>query len=99
MKNSEKSIENRLKKLLTLPKSLELSLIRTYQKTLSFDHGYLGEVYPNVRMCKSIPTCSEYGYTAVQKFGMFKGNYLLVRRVLRCNPWSKSEVYDPVPEN
>ena len=99
MKNLKKNIVNKLKKLSALPKSIELTIIRTYQKTLSLDHGYLGKIYPNARMCKSIPTCSQFGYEAVDRFGIFKGNYLLVKRVLRCNPWSKTEIYDPLPEN
>jgi len=79
-------------------RKIELFLIRIYQKTLSLDHGYLGKLFPNQRSCKFTPTCSEYGYGVVERFGVFKGNYLLLNRVFRCNPWSESGQYDPVPE-
>jgi len=98
MKNLKENILNSLKKLLELPKNLELLLIRLYQRTVSLDHGYLGKIYPNLRACKFIPTCSEYGYESVRRFGVFKGNYLAIRRFVRCNPWSKPGQYDPVPE-
>lgn len=47
--------------------------------------------------CKYIPTCSEYGLTAIERFGAFKGSLLTIWRILRCNPFSKGG-YDPVPE-
>lgn len=92
------NIRNKLKMLLDTPKNLELLLIRIYQKTLSLDHGYLGKIYPNTRACKFTPTCSEYGYESVKRFGIIKGNYFAVRRVLKCNPWTTPGQYDPVPE-
>ncbi|HNW23220.1 MAG TPA: membrane protein insertion efficiency factor YidD [Candidatus Dojkabacteria bacterium] len=84
--------------LFQLPRKVELLVIRGYQKTLSLDQGYLGKIYPNTRACKFTPTCSEYGYDSVKRFGIFKGNYLAIKRVLRCNPWSTPGQYDPVPE-
>jgi putative membrane protein insertion efficiency factor len=98
MKNLKKNTADNLKKLLDLPKNTELFLISVYQKTLSLDYGYLGKVFPNSKSCKHIPTCSVYGYECVNRFGIFKGNYFLVKRILKCNPWNKSEIYDPVPE-
>lgn len=74
-----------------------LTIIRLYQNTLSFDHGLLGKVYPNTRHCKFTPTCSEYGYEAIEKYGIMKGLVLSIRRVLRCNPWTEAGKYDPVP--
>ncbi len=47
--------------------------------------------------CKYIPTCSEYGLVAIERFGAIKGGALTLWRVLRCNPWSRGG-YDPVPE-
>ena len=47
--------------------------------------------------CPYIPTCSEYGLEAIQKYGVIKGGLLAVWRILRCNPFSKGG-YDPVPE-
>ncbi len=46
--------------------------------------------------CIYIPTCSQYGYEAIQKYGFFKGGMLTVWRILRCNPFSRGG-YDPVP--
>lgn len=47
--------------------------------------------------CKYIPTCSQYGLEAVERFGALKGGALTLWRFLRCNPWSRGG-YDPVPE-
>ena len=46
--------------------------------------------------CRFRPTCSEYAYEAVEKYGAIKGGYLAVRRLLRCNPFHPGG-YDPVP--
>ena len=46
--------------------------------------------------CKYIPTCSEYGIMAIEKYGALKGGLLTIWRILRCNPFSKGG-YDPVP--
>ena len=46
--------------------------------------------------CRFTPTCSEYARQAILKHGPFKGLYLAIWRILRCNPWGGSG-YDPVP--
>ena len=46
--------------------------------------------------CPYIPTCSEYGLEAIQKYGALKGGCLAIWRIIRCNPFSKGG-YDPVP--
>ena len=46
--------------------------------------------------CKYIPTCSNYGIEAINEYGSIKGTYLSIKRILRCNPFSKGG-YDPVP--
>ncbi len=91
-------LRNNLKRLLEIPKNIELWLIKGYQKTLSLDHGYLGKLKPNLRNCKFTPTCSEYGYGVIESFGIFRGNFLAVKRILKCNPWSEPGRYDPIPE-
>lgn len=78
-------------------KKVLLFLIRFYQKTLSLDHGYMGKIFPNTRHCKFIPTCSEYGYEAIEKYGVIKGSFLALKRIVRCNPWSEPSKYDPIP--
>lgn len=47
--------------------------------------------------CRYIPTCSEYAYQAICRYGCLTGGYLAIKRVLRCHPWGASG-YDPVPE-
>lgn len=46
--------------------------------------------------CRFYPTCSQYAYEALSKYGAVKGSYLAVRRVLRCHPFHPGG-YDPVP--
>ena len=46
--------------------------------------------------CRYTPTCSQYAKEAIEKYGPFKGGWLALKRILRCNPWGGSG-YDPVP--
>ena len=62
--------------------------IRLYQLTLS---GFVGN------SCRHQPTCSEYGYEAIARYGLFKGGWLTAKRVAQCNPLGKSG-FDPVPD-
>ena len=45
--------------------------------------------------CRFTPSCSEYAYEAIEKYGILKGGRLAIWRILRCNPWGGSG-YDPV---
>jgi putative membrane protein insertion efficiency factor len=45
--------------------------------------------------CKFYPTCSEYSLEAIKKYGSFKGTLLSIKRILKCNPFSKGG-YDPL---
>ena len=73
-----------------------LFLIRIYQKTLSFDHGFMKFFYPH-GYCRFYPTCSEYGYKCIERHGLFRGGMLTVHRIIRCNPFNKGGI-DEVPE-
>ncbi|MEU5399647.1 membrane protein insertion efficiency factor YidD [Streptomyces sp. NPDC005963] len=64
-----------------------LALIKLYQWTIS---PLLGPV------CRYYPSCSHYGYTAIDRHGAVKGTALTAWRILRCNPWSPGGV-DHVP--
>jgi uncharacterized protein len=70
------------------PKHFILFSIRIYQLTLSLDHGFL-KVFRPYGQCRFHPTCSEYGYQAIEKYGVIKGSGMTAWRVLRCNPWNK----------
>lgn len=69
-------------------KRIMLFCIRFYRRYLSGVKG--GST------CKYIPTCSQYGLEAVEKYGSWKGGYLTAKRIIKCNPFSKGG-YDPVP--
>jgi uncharacterized protein len=47
------------------------------------------------KSCVFIPTCSEYTKEALEKYGLLKGLFMGLRRILRCHPWQKN-VYDPL---
>ena len=69
-------------------KKLMLKMIRFYQTKIS----------PTTPpRCKYYPTCSQYALEAIETFGAFKGFFLALWRLLRCNPFSKGGI-DPVPE-
>lgn len=62
-------------------------LIRIYQKIISPMKG---------STCRFIPSCSEYAFLAVKKYGTVKGVRLSLKRIARCHPWHRGG-YDPVP--
>lgn len=66
---------------------IALILIRIYQKTIS-------RVLPP--SCRFEPSCSVYGYEAVEKYGVLKGGWMAIRRIGRCHPMNPGG-YDPVP--
>jgi len=77
-----------------LPRYIAITIIKIYQKTLSFDHGLLKFMKP-YGFCRFQPTCSEYAVQALMKYGFFKGGFKAINRVMRCHPWSKGG-WDPV---
>lgn len=69
-------------------KRLILFLLKVYRRYIS----------PLKRMptCRYVPTCSLYAVQAIEKYGVIKGSFLAIKRILRCHPFSKGG-YDPVP--
>ena len=68
-------------------KYLLIGLLRAYRFAISPLYG---------QVCRYHPSCSAYALEAVTVHGSIKGSWLAVRRVARCNPWSRGG-YDPVP--
>lgn len=68
-------------------KRLILALIRFYQR-------YISPGLPP--SCRFYPTCSHYTYQALERYGVVKGGWLGIKRIVRCQPWNPGG-YDPVP--
>ena len=62
--------------------------IKIYQKLIS---PFLGS------SCRFTPTCSHYAIEVIDKFGIIKGTFLSIKRILKCNPFGSSG-YDPIPD-
>jgi hypothetical protein len=68
-------------------KTIALFLIRLYQTLIS-------PMLP--ASCRFIPSCSEYTYQAIERYGIVRGGWLGLRRISRCHPWNPGG-FDPVP--
>ncbi len=71
----------------TLLSYLFLFLIKIYQYLISPLFG---------ASCRFTPTCSQYGILAIKKHGAFKGGWLTLKRIAKCNPWGQHG-HNPVP--
>lgn len=67
-------------------KTIPVALIKFYQYSIS-------PLLPN--SCRYTPTCSQYSIDAINKYGIFKGGWLGLKRILSCHPWGGSG-YDPL---
>lgn len=71
-------------------KKLLISLVKFYQRNIS----------PSKRpSCRFIPTCSQYSLEAIEKHGALKGSWMAVKRILRCHPFYRGPIYDPVDKD
>lgn len=75
-------------RLTQLPRTALLAVIRLYQLTVS-------RALP-ANTCRFYPSCSRYGFQAIQKHGVLRGGWLAFWRVIRCNPFNPGG-FDPVP--
>jgi hypothetical protein len=66
---------------------LLLALLTLYQRAVS---PYLPSA------CRYTPTCSRYSYQAIERYGLWKGSWLTLKRLARCHPLG-GKGYDPVP--
>lgn len=64
-----------------------LGFIRLYQNTVS-------RALPPT--CRFVPSCSEYAYQAIERYGVIKGGWMAIKRIARCHPFHPGG-YDPVP--
>ena len=70
--------------------------VRVALLALRFYKTYLSILFAG--SCRFEPTCSRYAYEAIERFGMARGVWLGLKRLLRCHPLSRKFGYDPVPE-
>lgn len=70
-------------------KKIAILPIRLYQYTIS---PLLGP------SCRFEPSCSHYMAEAIEEWGVLRGFWMGIKRILRCHPWG-GHGYDPVPEN
>ena len=75
-------------KVVMLPRKIVGLPIKLYRKYIS--------PAKSVPSCRFTPTCSEYALTAIGEWGVIRGGFLALRRILRCHPWNPGG-YDPVP--
>jgi uncharacterized protein len=73
----------------SLPVKAALLALRFYKAYLSM--RFAGN-------CRFDPTCSQYTYDAIERFGVARGVWLGMKRLGRCHPLSRKFGYDPVPE-
>ena len=70
---------------------LSLLFIRVYRVTI-------GPAFALMSSCRFEPTCSQYGYEAIERFGWRRGWWLALRRIGRCHPFHHGDHQDPVPQ-
>ena len=71
-------------------KRFMLACIRFYRRNISLNKR-------KGPCCRYIPTCSQYAVTAIERYGAWKGGWMALWRILRCNPFYKGDYFDPVP--
>lgn len=70
-------------------------LIKPFLLLIKFYQNFISPFFPST--CRYQPTCSHYAKEALQRFGLFKGGWLALKRILSCHPWG-GKGFDPVPD-
>jgi uncharacterized protein len=70
--------------------------VRAALYALRFYKAYLSLLIAG--SCRYQPTCSQYAYEAIERFGVLRGSWLGFKRLMRCHPFSRRFGFDPVPE-
>jgi putative membrane protein insertion efficiency factor len=76
-------------------KRVVLNLIRLYQRSWFYRAGIFKALFLSDAACRFRPTCSQYVYQAIKRYGIMRGGWLGVKRIARCHPWSQGG-WDPV---
>lgn len=77
-------------------RKLALTAIKAYKKSWFFRSPILRYLYLSDAECRFQPTCSEYTYQAIERYGIIRGSLLGLKRITKCHPWSKGG-YEPIP--
>ena len=73
--------------IVMVPRRVAVALVRFYQR-------FISPAFPS--SCRFRPTCSAYAITSIERYGLFRGGWLAIKRIGRCHPWNPGG-YDPVP--
>jgi len=79
-------LEDKKQMFKKIGKNIGIGLITFYQRCVS-------PLFPP--SCRFYPTCSQYTLEAIKKYGLIKGGYLGIKRILRCHPFNPGG-YDPL---
>ena len=88
-RHSQKSVPPVLAEKQSVAVKAALAALRIYKV-------YLSVLFAG--SCRFEPTCSRYAYEAIERFGVMRGSWMGLKRLLRCQPLSRKFGYDPVPE-
>lgn len=73
-------------------KKIAIGVIKGYKILVS---PILDRIFGSGNVCRYTPTCSEYAIQAIEKYGVIKGGFLAIKRIISCNPLSKGG-HDPL---
>ena len=76
-------------------KKITLKLIRLYQTSFLIRSPVLKFLFLSDAACRFSPTCSDYCYQAINRYGIIRGSWLGGKRIIRCHPWQPGGV-DPL---